>query len=203
MTSLNIEQNYFEFERLANRFLSQIGPRFTETANGHIQTDIAGTASMAGLAILRSIVPNLDNFKPGEAILADVHAHQETVHAFMVKVAHGIELDPRSGWDEKWSQPNAPLLPVHEMTRRLEPSFNEILSTSHLGRACGPFVGALAAMKLAAAGEKMKLLPQAVGKSLALYHVIAGSKTVPYPVGTQKRSGFWDRIWLRRKGRGA
>lgn len=45
-----------------------------------------------------------------------------------------------------------------------------------------PYVAVLAALKLVYAANAMKLLDQDIGKALTGYHVVAGAKTVPYPV---------------------
>jgi len=43
-----------------------------------------------------------------------------------------------------------------------------------------PFAAIIAALKLVQVGKKMGLLEESIGQMLALYHILSGSKMVPY-----------------------
>ena len=45
-----------------------------------------------------------------------------------------------------------------------------------------PFIAAASAGKLVLAGNKLKLLEPKIGLAILLFHIAAGSKTVPYPL---------------------
>ncbi len=166
----------------ANLFLENFGPTFTNMPEGHIETDIAGASSLAGLMLLRATVKDLDKYEPGTVILSEVHAAQDELFAFIRNVAASIGLDYEKGWTTPIPDEHQPLFSTLEMTRRLEqPLYSSCLETALL-RDYYPHAAALAAMKLVAAGEQMHRLAQNIGKGLVSYYVVAGSKTVPYPL---------------------
>jgi hypothetical protein len=71
------------------------------------------------------------------------------------------------------------MLECAEMTRRLATHFYQ--AVAQLDRPYYKFVGALVGMRLVLAGQSRRMLDPMIGKSLALYYVVAGSKTVPFP----------------------
>jgi hypothetical protein len=86
MSEIDIASDYPAMSELAGTFIvSALGSQFTSTANGHIQTDIAGVCSLSGLMILQETVPDLSGLEPGTAILSDVRDRQEKVLEFMQK----------------------------------------------------------------------------------------------------------------------
>jgi len=179
LPKLDIAANYAEMNRVAGLFLSTaLGPKFTSTPAGHIQTDIAAACSLSGLMILQETVDNLSGLEPGTVLLSDVHPLQKEVFGFMMNVAHSNGLDPSSGWDNLDGIQD-PMFECAEMTKRLAPVF---YSVSHsFERPYLKFLAALAGMKLVFAGRSTGLLDPDIGKGLAFYYVVAGSKTVPFP----------------------
>ena len=69
-----------------------------------------------------------------------------------------------------------------EMTRTTEKDFLALCGRHHLKKDFFPYVAVLAALKLVHAADTMKILDQDIGKALTGYHVVAGAKTVPYPL---------------------
>lgn len=175
----DIRRNIKEIGNLANSFLDLLGPAFTGTDKGHIETDIAGAATLAGLLLLRAAVPDLDGMEPGSVVLSDVHAGQSSLLSFMKGISFGMGLEPRKGWDGEVPEDHRPLFPTTELGRKLEIPFRECCAQSPLDQAFYPYAAAMAAMKLVSAGHLMKLLDQRIGKAIACGSLVAGCKTVP------------------------
>jgi hypothetical protein len=68
------------------------------------------------------------------------------------------------------------------MTHKTENDFLNLCGRHHLKKVFFPYVAVLAALKLVYAADKMKILDQDIGKALTGYHVVAGAKTVPFPL---------------------
>jgi hypothetical protein len=68
------------------------------------------------------------------------------------------------------------------MTHKTEKDFLAICGKYNLEKDFFPYVAVLAALKLVYAANKMKILDQNIGKSLTGYHLVAGAKTVPFPL---------------------
>jgi hypothetical protein len=179
---IDVETYYPSLNKAANAFLKNLGPKFTSTKKGHIETDIAAASSLAGLMILRASRVDLSNLEPGAIILADLEESQDDVQAFMAKIVRKVRLDPHGGWADQISESHQSMYSAIEMTQRLEEPFIRACQEAELPSDCYPYVAALAAVKLISAGQAMHLINQNVGKSLALYYLIEGSKTVPHPV---------------------
>jgi len=182
MAELDIAKHYPTINQAANLFLNSLGPAFTNTPNGHIETDIAGAGSIAGLMLLRATNVDLRKYKPGDVILTDIHEAQKKLLDFMVNVAYSMGIEFKTGWDVPIPKEHKPLFDTLQLTQKLERSFCEACSQTGIQKDYYPHVAALAAMKLIAAGEAMNFLDARIGKGLAFYYVVAGSKTVPHPL---------------------
>ena len=179
MAKVNIADNYSVMLNAASVFISTaLGPKFTSTPNGHIQTDIAAACSLSGLMILQETVDGLSKLEPGIVLLSDVQPLQKEVFDFMANVGYSNGLDPSVGWDNL-DGVHDPLFDCIEMTKRLAPIFYAVVQPFE--RPYQKFLAALAGMKIVLAGKSTGILDPNVGKGLAAYYVVAGSKTVPYP----------------------
>lgn len=175
MPSISIEENYAAINATANVFLRQL-------PGNHIETDIAGAASIAGLMLLRAAGVDLSHLEPGGVVLVEwVNESGMEVSNFMVQVAANMGLDPRTGWSDPVPAEHQPTMAVLELTRLLEAPFLEVCRETNSQRELHPYIAALAAMKLVSAGANMQLLDPEIGKALAIYHLVAGSKMVPFP----------------------
>ena len=177
-----IQANYPLISAAANDVLDLFGPSFTGRAEGHVETDISAAACLAGLMILRGEGFDLSAFKVGTVILSDLDSEMDEIWGFMAAVARSMGLDPSSGWSDVVSEKHKPLFSVLEMTHKTEKEFLAVCGKHGLGKEFYRFVAVLAALKLVAAAKKMGLLDENAGKALVGYHVVAGAKTVPYPV---------------------
>jgi hypothetical protein len=95
-------RQWFNFRRItkaANLFLESLGPAFTKTTGGHIQTDIAGASAVAGLCVLRNAEPNLESVPPGTPFLCEIHAAQSDVLDFMTRMSFNMGMGGLNGWE--------------------------------------------------------------------------------------------------------
>jgi|WetSurMetagenome_2_1015567.scaffolds.fasta_scaffold203506_2 hypothetical protein len=180
-----IQKNYPEISAAANDVLGLLGQRFTNNPEGHVETDISAAASLAGLAILRNKGFDVREFTPGTMVLSELDFEMNEIWNFMMAAAQNMGLDPSGGWDEEIPEANKPLFSVLEMTHATEKDFRALCGRHHLKKDFFPYVAVLASLKLVYAAHTMKILDQHIGKALAGYHVVAGAKTVPFPLADQ------------------
>src|SRR5262245_15209517 len=93
----NPDRYHARIEKAANQFLASFGPDLTRTQNGHIATDIAGAASVAGLMLLRQVQPDLSGIPPGSVVLGDfldrLYGEQQQMQAFFMNLATQMGLN--------------------------------------------------------------------------------------------------------------
>lgn len=176
-----IRENYPAISAAANELLGLLGPGFTNTAEGHVETDISAAASLAGLAILRGKGFDLRAFTPGSMILSEMDTEMDEIWSFMMAAAKNMGLEPSGGWDREIPEAHKPRSSISEMTKKTENEFLAICGRHRLKKEYFPYVAVLAALKLVFAADTMKVLDQDIGKALTGHHVVAGAKTVPFP----------------------
>ena len=173
----------FQIENAANQFLASFGPKLTQNPNGHIVTDIAGAASVTGLMLLRSVCPDLDRFPPGSVVLGDfldrLYPEQQQMQLFFKNLARQMGLNESDGWNVEPPEALSPLMETSELMRKLEPAFRQACQDCDLPLDYWPHAAGVTTIKLVAAGEKTKLLDETLGKRLATFYMIAGSRTAP------------------------
>ena len=180
MPEIDVAANYAAMGVAANKLLREcLGPQFTSTPDGHIQTDIAAACSLSGLMILQETVPDVYRSKPGNVIISETYSRQEVIFDFMTNVVISDGRRAPSGVWDNFTAINDPMFSCEEMTRRLAPRFYELCGL--FARPYHKYIAALAGMKLVLAGDSRGLLDFDVGQGLAAYYVVAGSKTAPYP----------------------
>ena len=181
MEPSEIQKNYPEISAASNDLLGLLGPGFMNIPEGHVETDIAAAASLAGLMILKSKGFDLGIFTPGSVLLTELDTGMDEIWIFMMAAAGAMGLDPSGGWDQEIPEAHKPRYTIPEMTHKIEKEFLALCSRHQLDKGFFPHVAVLAALKLVYAADKMRMLDQNIGKALVGYHVVAGAKTVPYP----------------------
>lgn len=180
MPEIDIAANYAAMGVAANKLLTEcLGPQFTSTPDGHIQTDIAAACSLSGLMILQETVPDLSGVEPGIGILSESYSRQEDIFDFMTNVVISDGRRAPSGVWDNFTAINDPMFSCEEMTRRLAPRFYEFCGS--FARPYHKYIAALAGMKLVLAGDSRGLLDFDAGQGLAAFSVAMGSKTAPFP----------------------
>lgn len=117
MAELDIPKHYAQINEAAGQFLNNFGPAFTNTPQGHIETDIAGAASIAGLSLLRAMPIDLSRYEPGVVILSEIHEAQNDLLHFMMNVAYSMGLPPQSGWEGPVPKAHDPLMDTLQIGR--------------------------------------------------------------------------------------
>ena len=149
-------------------------PRLSGTG---LEKDIVLSAGLAGLRMLRESKANLAGTAPGTVVLGAVpDAEAETMSRFISPYAstNGIAKPAAFHVPDPWK----PYLP--ELSR-YEAALFDACRQHAVEEKFSRFVAACVAVKLVLAGRELKMLSTDTGIAIALYHVIAGSKTMPYP----------------------
>src|SRR5262245_36359412 len=97
----------------------------------------------------------------------------------MVAVSPGLGLGNVAPRDPGVPPEHEPRFSVVELVGKLQAPLRQVTSNAHLAQRFRAYVGTLAAMKLVAAAHSMDLLDQGLGKTIAEFYLVAGSKTVP------------------------
>jgi hypothetical protein len=182
MDRSDIQKKYPEISAAANDVLGLLGPAFTKKPEGHVETDIAAAASLAGVSMLRGKGFDVRQFTPGTMILTEMDTEMNGIWDFMMAAAGILGLDPDEGWDREIPPAHKPIYSVLEMTKKTEKGFLEVCRRHQLTTEYFPYIAILAALKLVYAANKIDLLDHTVGKALTGHHVVAGAKTVPHPL---------------------
>lgn len=180
MDPSEIEENYAALDRAADDVLSLLSTEFMKPTGSHVETIISAAASLAGLSVLRSKGIDISPYKPGMILDYDTGREIGEIRDFMMAAAGKAGLDPSGGWGREISSAHRPKISIPEMTRERERKFFGICEKHKLGRVFYPYVAVLAALKFVYASDRVRLLDQNTGKSLILYYLVAGAKTVPY-----------------------
>jgi hypothetical protein len=166
-----VQQNYAIINNAAGEYLTKL----TGTS---ITKDIALAAEMAGLMLLRASSADFVTIPAGTGILGaipDNEAHTLTRFVFSLISSNG--LNPK--------EIDFAAIPVDvkkylpELIRFEEP-FYEICQKHGIEKKFFPFTAAASAVKLVLASNKLGLLKPKTGLAILLFHIAAGSKTVPY-----------------------
>jgi hypothetical protein len=176
----SIQRDYAIIDKAASGFLEKL------TGN-NIRKDIALSAEMGGLMLLRASKVDLSKYPAGSVILGAItdDIYQE-VDRFMHGWAVTNGLETTSVSKIEFSDFLKTVENYFPELTHLENGFYEVCKAHGIKIEYYPFVAISSAMRLVLAGEKTGLLKGKAGRAIAHYHVICGSKTVPYPVKAQK-----------------
>lgn len=174
-----LKREYPTIHDAANAFIVNFGPAFTETPAGHIETDIAGAACIAGSCLLRSAGIDLSTLPAGSVLLSEpVNERLEILFQFAAVAAYQVQLPMESSAVDVPPE-HQPLLDVVDLVRKLRTPFENACEKGKVKREFHPHVGVLTAMKLVKAGQQLQLLDPTIGRSLLAQYLVAGAKTVP------------------------
>jgi len=159
-------------QEAANEFLQAFGEAFTKLPNGHIETDIAGAAAMAGTALREEASSEVVG---GSGVTAaEVQARQAELVRFMIIVARNSGLRV-TGWNGEVPIDHQPLMPVPELVANCRDAFDAACTAHGVPANYRAHVAALAAMKLVGGGNQVGVLDQSVGTSIAVHYLLAAS----------------------------
>jgi hypothetical protein len=168
----SVESSFPVINKAAGDFLGKL-------TGTDITKDIALSAGMAGLMLLRSHPASCREAAPGTVILGAIpdDAYQTLSH-FVCDFALSNGLNPKDVECESIPPSAKDYLP--ELTQFEQP-FYEVCKMNSIHRDLFPFVAAAAAGKLVLAGNQLRLLNPRIGLAILFFHIAAGSKTCPHP----------------------
>jgi len=169
----SIEKDYSRISEAAGKFLHRL------TCN-NIQKDIMLSAELSGLKLLRAnSAVDLSKIEPGVILLGAVpDEFYDLMEKFIMGWAVTNELEISDLHTQKLPADALKYLPE---VSQYEGPFNEICEENKIELEYHPYVAACSALKLVAAGKQLNLLDPRAGLAMTMYHIIAASKTVPYP----------------------
>jgi hypothetical protein len=171
----SINKDFPIVEKSAKEFLKLL-------PGGNIVRDISLAAELCGLLLLRASHIDLTKLEPGCALLGVIPDETYTqIQKFMFAFAHPNGI---SGFKLLFSGTDLhqEMKAYHPQVSRLEAPFDAICKRNAIKAEQYPFVALFGAMIYVVTGNQMKILDARVGMPLTMYHVIAGSKTIPYPL---------------------
>ena len=89
-------------------------------------------------------------------------------------------MKPRAGWTGEISNEHESRVPVIDLTRDLRPAFRALAAEYGVPTALHPHIALAAAAKLVRMGRQA--IDAGTGRTVILRALVAGSKTVPYPI---------------------
>lgn len=167
----SIEKDFAVINKAAADFL----PKLSGT---DIKKDIVLSAELAGLMLLRASNVDFLELDSGNVVLGAVADETyKQIQRFIYGWSQSNGLDPREVGKEEIPDDYKEYIPA---ITQLEQPFYEICKQNNIGAEYYPFVAVLSALKLVLAGRNLKLLDPKTGLAMVFYHIISGSKTVPY-----------------------
>ena len=160
------------------------GELLTKLSGTGVGKDIALAAGLAGLTLLRESAVDLANIPPGVGVLGAVPDEaSQNLSRFVFGFAKLNGLDPNQldfdGIPVDLKRPQLDLI-------QYEQPFLAVCQKHGIHKELIPFTAAAAAGKLVGAGHQLGLLKPAIGLAMVLFHIAAGSKTVPHAVRTNE-----------------
>lgn len=172
----SIQKDYAIIDKAAGEFLGNL-------TGTNIAKDITLAAEMGGLTLLRASKADLSKYKGGNVLLGAIPDETyEQIDRFIAGWAATNGLDTTEIKKEDFSNSLKEHSEYFPQLTKYENGFYEICRVNGIKTEYFPYVAISAAMRLVLAGDKMKLLNGKIGRAIVHYHVICGSKTVPYPV---------------------
>jgi len=172
----SIQQDYAIINKAAGEFLGML-------TGTNIAKDIALSAEIGGLMLLRASKVDLSKYQGGNVLLGviadDIY---KQIDRFIFGWATTNGLDTTEISKEEFSNSLKEYSDYFPELTKFENGFYEVCRVNGIKTEYYPFVAISSAMRLVLTGEKMKLLNGKIGRAIVHYHVICGSKTVPYPV---------------------
>jgi hypothetical protein len=169
------------FDAGSNQLLDVIFAKLQGPKGVHLETAVGAASSLAGAMLLRVSGLPIANLKPGAPVFSDaVNESGPEMLTFMQVLSQQMGIPPFSGWDEAVPDDHRPLQSLVELVRELEKPFSEISQKLGVPAGLCPYMAAMGAIKIIKMGEST-LSPE-ITKAVALSSLMAGSKTVPYPL---------------------
>lgn len=147
----------------------------------HLETAVGGIAAAAGCLLLRSTNVRLEGLPPGQAVFVEAVEELGRQHfEFLTAACLALGVDPQQGWTDPVPAIHQPRKTIPKLTRLLEPGFAALCDRLGVPAPSRARLASFTAVSLVK--ECREMLPPTVGKAIILTAVVAGAKTVPYPI---------------------
>ena len=167
----SIQKDFPSINETAGLFLKEL-------PGNDITKDIILAAELAGLLLLRQSKVDLSNLEPGNVVLGAIEDETyELMHRFLFAAAQSGGLDPSGLFKPDLPEDIDVYYP--EITEYKNQLYR-ICKDHDINPEYYPFISAYAAIKLIMAGAELKILEPDPGMAVTMYHINAGSKTIPY-----------------------
>lgn len=167
-----IEKDYPIIHKAAGEFIKKL-------TGTNIKKDIALAAGVGGLTLLRARGIDFSKLNPAGSIL--LGAVPDQVYDEMQRFIYGwIISNGLKVADVNQTQIPDDAKSYNPEIAALEKQLREICLWDNIKVEHIPFVAVSAALMLVATGQKLGLLDAGTGQMIVIYHMISGSKTIPY-----------------------
>jgi hypothetical protein len=173
----DLEKIFPALQESAREFLDCMGREFSH--GGHLETDVAAAATVSGSVVLRATGIDLHAYSPGSVVLREIHQGEDAILRFMAGAALGGGLGVPRKWNEPIPAAHKSKFKPAEMVQALESSFERICEHSSVPPAFYAHIAGLTAIRLVQAGDRLKILNQALGINIAFQYVAVGCRTIP------------------------
>jgi hypothetical protein len=166
-----VQKDFVIIDEMAGTFLGKL-------PGDDIKKDLMATAELVGLILLRESNADLSNLEPGGVVLGAIDDETyQLIHRFLFGCAHSAGLDPRALFEGDLPEDINVYFP--EITE-YEKHLNSLCKKNNVKPEYYSFIAACAAILIILAGKEQNILDPDLGLAMTMYHINAGSKTVPY-----------------------
>jgi len=167
----SIQKDFASISETAGLFLKEL-------PGNDIKKDVILAAELAGLLLQRGSDVDLSKLEPGNVVLGAIDDETyELMHRFLFAAAQSGGLDPTGLFKPELPEDIDVYYP--EITE-YETRLYSICKDQDVKPEYYPFISAFTAIRLIMAGAELEIMEPGAGLAMTLYHINAGSKTVPY-----------------------
>lgn len=177
---ISIQEDYALIHKVVLKFLGMLSGK-------NYQADIVITAELAGLLLLRATKTDLSKFSPGTPLLgavADETYRTMNQYIFEWSACNGLEAMKTVGEIEISEEFKG----YHPEVVTGEADFLKLCRENSIQEEHFPYVAVTTALMIASFAQDRGIQRGRVSVSTILYHVIVGSKTVPFLAGESQTS---------------
>jgi hypothetical protein len=170
----SVQQDFAIIDKAAKEFCQML-------LDNDVRKSIALAAEMSGLKLLRATKVDFSKLESGAVLLGAI---PDETYDLMQRFIFGWA---RSNGISTFSffKPKIPndMMSYFPNVTQFENKFTDICKNNAVKAEYYPFVAATSALRFVDAGKHYKFLDAKTGLAIVMYHIISGSKTVPYQSG--------------------
>jgi ABC-type antimicrobial peptide transport system ATPase subunit len=170
----SVQKDFSIIDKAAKEFVQML-------LDDDVRKSIALSAEMSGLKLLRASKVDFSKLESGAVLLGAIPDETyDLMQRFIFGWARTNGISTFSFIKPKI--PNDIMNYFPEVTQ-FENQFMDICKNNAVKAKYHPFVAATSALRFVDAGKHFKFLEPKTGLAITMYHIISGSKTVPYQSG--------------------